>query len=175
VQVAYGADQSFTITAGAGYHLLDVKVDRASVGAVASYTFTNVIADHTIAASFAINTIAATIDIDPNTLNLKSQGDKNAFTAYIELPAGYSVANISVATVKLVVNGSEISAQLNPTSVGDYDKDGVADRMVKFSRQAVISALRDKTGDITMTVNGQLTDGLRFSGSDTIKVIKPGK
>jgi hypothetical protein len=34
----------------------------------------------------------ATVDIDPNTLNLKSQADKNAMTVYIELPAGYDVA-----------------------------------------------------------------------------------
>ncbi|MFC1874422.1 hypothetical protein ACFLYX_03875 [Chloroflexota bacterium] len=47
--------------------------------------------------------------------------------------------------------------------------------MVKFDRQAVIAALAGRTGDITLTVNGELANGLRFSGTDTIKVINPGK
>src|SRR5207249_1980489 len=34
------------------YHISDVTVDGASVGAVSSYTFTNVTANHTIAAAF---------------------------------------------------------------------------------------------------------------------------
>jgi len=53
--------------------------------------------------------------------------------------------------------------------------DGVADRMVKFDRQAVISALGGITGQITMTVSGKLNNGPAFTGSDTIKVINPGK
>jgi hypothetical protein len=60
VTVNYGDDQGFTITADAGYHISDVLVDGSSVGAVTSYTFTNVQADHTIAASFAINTFTIT-------------------------------------------------------------------------------------------------------------------
>ena len=40
--------------------MADVLVDGVSVGAVTSYTFTDVTADHTIAASFAINTYTIT-------------------------------------------------------------------------------------------------------------------
>ena len=39
VQVALGASQTFTITADSGYHVDDVLVDGASVGAVTTYTF----------------------------------------------------------------------------------------------------------------------------------------
>jgi hypothetical protein len=45
----------FTITANTGYHILDVGVDGASVGAASGYTFTNVTANHTITAAFAIS------------------------------------------------------------------------------------------------------------------------
>src|SRR3989344_8432518 len=55
VAVNEGADQAFTISAVNGYHIADVLVDGASVGAVGSHTFTNVIADHTISATFAAN------------------------------------------------------------------------------------------------------------------------
>ena len=50
--VSPGADQTFTITANPGYHLVDVLVDNVSVGPVTSYTFTNVQADHYIRAIF---------------------------------------------------------------------------------------------------------------------------
>jgi uncharacterized repeat protein (TIGR02543 family) len=63
VVVNFGSNQTFTMTPGTGYHVADVQVDAASVGAVASYTFTNVTANHTIAASFAINTYALTINV----------------------------------------------------------------------------------------------------------------
>ena len=52
VSVNEGADQSFSITPDAGYQIADVLVDDVSAGAVSSYDFTNVIADHTISATF---------------------------------------------------------------------------------------------------------------------------
>ena len=61
VAVELGFDQTFTIEPSTGYHIADVVVDGGSVGAVTSHTFTNVTADHTIAASFAINTYAITV------------------------------------------------------------------------------------------------------------------
>ena len=52
VSVKEGASQTFTITASEGYAIADVLVDGQSVGAVDSYTFENVTANHTIAAVF---------------------------------------------------------------------------------------------------------------------------
>jgi PKD repeat protein len=52
VSVNPGASQLFTVAANAGYSILDVKVDGASVGAVTGYTFTNLQANHAISASF---------------------------------------------------------------------------------------------------------------------------
>lgn len=49
------------------------------------------------------------------------------------------------------------------------------DRMVKFDRQAVITALAGTTGNVTVTVSGQLNDGRSFTGTDMVKVINPGK
>ena len=55
VTVAAGAEKTFTITADAGYHISDVTVDGKSVGAVSSYTFEDVMTNHTIRATFAKN------------------------------------------------------------------------------------------------------------------------
>ena len=53
--VENGGSQSYTITASSGYHVKDVLVDGQSVGTSSPYEFTNVTADHTIAAAFERN------------------------------------------------------------------------------------------------------------------------
>ena len=52
VAVYYDQSASFTVAADAGYVIADVLVDGVSVGAVGSYTFTEVTEDHSIAAVF---------------------------------------------------------------------------------------------------------------------------
>jgi hypothetical protein len=49
-----GSDKTFTITPDTGYIINDVLIDGSSVGAVSSYTFTNVTEDHSIYAAFII-------------------------------------------------------------------------------------------------------------------------
>ncbi len=172
VTVNYGGSKTFSITPGIDHHIADVVVDGGSVGAITSYTFSNVTTNHTIAASFTLN---AVVDINPDTLNLKSQSDRSSITAYIELPPGFYVEQINVATVRLLVNGITIAAQITPASVGDYDGDKIPDCMVKFDRQAVIAALTGVSGYVSIEVMGQFTDGQTFSGMDTIRIIDPGK
>jgi hypothetical protein len=50
--VACGTDKSFTITPDPGYGIDKVLVDSVDQGAISSYTFTNVMANHTIDATF---------------------------------------------------------------------------------------------------------------------------
>src|SRR5439155_23716363 len=52
VAVNCGTNQTFTLTPDACYQVADVLVDGGSVGAVTSYTFTSVTANHTITATF---------------------------------------------------------------------------------------------------------------------------
>ena len=52
VRVDRGDDQTFTITPDDDYEIADVLVDGESVGAVSSYTFENVCANHTIEVVF---------------------------------------------------------------------------------------------------------------------------
>jgi hypothetical protein len=49
-----GENQTYNITADSGYHISDVLVDDSSVGVVSSYIFSNVVAGHTISATFAV-------------------------------------------------------------------------------------------------------------------------
>ena len=52
VTVQEGSSQGFTITPDTGFEISDVLVDGASQGALSNYTFSNVMADHSIEARF---------------------------------------------------------------------------------------------------------------------------
>ena len=52
VEVGHDSDLEFTIAADDDYHITDVLVDNVPVGPVASYTFSHISRDHTIAATF---------------------------------------------------------------------------------------------------------------------------
>ena len=52
VGINSGASQTFIITPNSGYQVSSVLVDGVSQGAITSYTFTNIIANHTFSASF---------------------------------------------------------------------------------------------------------------------------
>ena len=71
VAVNRGASKTFTIAPKTGYTVSDVKVDGASVGAVTAYTFTNVTANHKIAATFGVATSSSTIPL-PSAPNVFS-------------------------------------------------------------------------------------------------------
>jgi hypothetical protein len=100
VTVAQGATQTFTITAGSGYQISNVMIDGTSIGAVNSYTFSNVIAGHTITAAFsvkkyAINASAGTGgSISPSGSTSINHGADQIFT--ITPSAGNSIANVTV-------------------------------------------------------------------------------
>ncbi|MGB2827570.1 MAG: hypothetical protein WBC50_05185, partial [Dehalococcoidales bacterium] len=130
------------------------------------------------------------VDIDPNSLNLKSKSDKNSITAFIELPVEEAQASqIVISTIAMEIDGSMIAAQSRPFSLGDHDGDGIAELMVKFDRQELISELVDAElsiwqnigkffgwkVDLKLVVNGYFYDGRHFTGEDTIKVILPKK
>jgi len=121
--------------------------------------------------SFTVVSIAvATVDIDPDTLNLRSKGQW--ITAYLELPTGYDVNNIDVSTIRL--NDIFSVDSTAPAQIGDYDMDGISDLMVKFNRTRlesyIYNVLSKKYGEATLTITGQLYDGTPLKGSDTIFV-----
>ena len=116
-----------------------------------------------------IQIIPATIDIDPDVLNLKSKG--KWITCYIELPDEYDVGKISVNTVRLSIEDEEIPAEEKPTEIGDYDEDSIPDLMVKFDRAALIDYFKQNSpsGDVTLAVVGKVNNK-DFAGTDTIKI-----
>jgi hypothetical protein len=100
VVVNEGDNVTFTMTPVTGYHVADVLVDAVSVGAVTSYTFTNVTAAHTIEASFAIDTFTisasagANGSIDPSGDVTVNYGDNQTFA--MSANTGYHIADVLV-------------------------------------------------------------------------------
>jgi alpha-tubulin suppressor-like RCC1 family protein len=101
--VNYGGSASYTITPATGYHVADVLVDGVSVGAVTSYSFSNVTADHTISASFAINSYNITATAGANgSISGPATVNYGGSAAYTITPAtGYHVANVLVDGVSV--------------------------------------------------------------------------
>ena len=107
--------------------------------------------------------IEATIDIDPDTLNINSKG--KWITCYIELPEDYDVGDIDVDSILL-----EGLLEVQHSDI----QQGVL--MVKFDCQDLISYLRylgivPPVSALPLTVIGEFNDGACFEGTDEIRVI----
>ena len=103
--VNHGSSATFIITPDEGYHITEVQVDGINAGNGSTYTFTGVEEDHTIAASFEINTYTLTPvagsngSISPSTPQLVTHGSSQTF---LMVPAaGYHVSNVRVDGVSM--------------------------------------------------------------------------
>jgi len=118
----------------------------------------------------------ANVQIEPDTLNLKSNGEW--ITAYIEFPEVYEVKNIDISSITLNTPSGNVPVDPNaPVTIGDYDSNGIPDMMVKFDRSNLIDQIGSTETDqqINLKIVGQLLDETQFEGTDTVRVIKKGK
>lgn len=150
VSIPEGGNQTFIITADSGYHISDVVVDSRSVGAVSTYTFDNVTANHTISVTFQRTggggggttryTIAAEAgdggSISPSGRVSVTAGADRTFT--ITADDGYVIADVivdgesmgavSTYTFENVRKSHTIEAVFEEESgVADPDDTGVSD------------------------------------------------
>ena len=126
--------------------------------------------------------ITTTVDVNPDTLNLKSNGEW--ITVYIELPEGYDVEAINIASLQLTLEGQSFIVDMNaPSTVNDYDGDMIPDLMVNFNRAELVTYLGvenyyteiiDENSLVEFLITGTVA-GTPFEGSDWIRIIRPGK
>jgi hypothetical protein len=111
--IAAGGEYMFLINADTGYHVADVLVDGVSVGPVTSYRFKDVRANHTLAATFAVNTVPEYVLtpsagshglITPPGPQAVQQG--GSFRFIITADAGYHVADVLVDGVSVGARSS---------------------------------------------------------------------
>ena len=102
-----GTDSTtFTMSPNMGYHVADVMIDGVSIGVVDSYTFTNVLADHTIDVSFALNmyTITPTAGsggtITPSTPQMVNWSSDSPTFTIAPLPGNY-ISSVKIDGVNI--------------------------------------------------------------------------
>ena len=161
VTVTHAASQGFTIAPSTGYKIADVKVDGVSVGAVASYTFSNVTANHTIAATFAAATTASyTISatagtggsITPAGTSTVTSGGSKTYT--IAAATGYRIADVKV-------NGASVGAIATYTFTNVTANKTIAASFASTATTAsyTISATAGTGGSITPAGTSTVTSG----------------
>ncbi len=106
--------------------------------------------------------IEAEIEINPKILNLKSKG--KWITCHIWLPEEYDVADVN--SYRIFLQG-----ELEAEWVWFNEQQQVV--AARFNRSAVQEILMP--GEVELTVTGELTDGTKFTGMDTVRVISTGR
>ena len=177
VVVSCGADQAFNVTADACYSIADVLVDGVSVGAVSSYTFTNVQADHTISASFSLNSYTITASaglggsIAPSGAVVVACGETQAFTITADgcytiadvLVDGLSVGAVSGYTFTNVQANHTIAASFTLTSYTITASAGAGGSIAPSGAVAVACGADQAftvTPDACFTISDVLVDGV---------------
>ncbi|MEI6605089.1 MAG: YDG domain-containing protein [Verrucomicrobiota bacterium] len=101
VNVNFGANPMFAITPNAGYAVSSMIIDGTDVGAAASYTFSSVIADHTISVVFVPGTrsipVADQLLFGIDTKDLPATSAINSWPALV--PSGSSLTKMGTPTV----------------------------------------------------------------------------
>ncbi len=150
VVVEAGASQSFTIAPYPGYSIAGVKVDGASVGAVSTVTFTDVSADHSVAATFELipvepttYTITATAgpggSISPSGEVAVEAGASQSFT--IAPDPGYSITGVKV-------DGASVGA-VSTVTFTDVSADHSVAATFELFTYKVITMVSGSGGEIT--------------------------
>lgn len=121
--------------------------------------------------TFAIPDLTAEIDVKPEKIVMKSNA--KWINAFIELPVGYLVGDIVEQSIKLYKVDSQIISPFiyidGNGQIGDYDGDGIDDLKVRFDQQELKTHLIG-TGNVTLAINGQLSDGTTFGGEDIVEI-----
>ncbi len=108
--VDHGGSVTYTITPDSGYSISDVQVDGVSQGAIATYTFSNVAADHSLQATFIADTVMVSASageggsISPSGEITVNSGSSQTFT--ITADEGYEIEDVLVDDVSQGAAGS---------------------------------------------------------------------
>ncbi len=121
--VAKGGSITFSITPNTGYEISGVTVDGASVGAVGSYTFSNVAGSHTITAAF---TPSGHVGIDSTALydyagaSLSGNSLRTGYGVFATVSANYGdVHDVSVTAQYNFCSGAK-AITLAETATGVF-------------------------------------------------------
>lgn len=147
-----GGSQTYIITPGSGYSVKDILVDGVSAGALTSYTFSNVTANHTIAASFVLNcsapAVPKAISISKrfktcDTVTTCSIKAVSSATSYLwQAPAGTSIiSGQGTTSINLYVSDTFYNGRVSVSAVNNCGSSSAKQSALIYGRpiQPVIS------------------------------------
>jgi len=171
IVVQNGSSQVFTFTPAPCYSVGDVLVDGVSVGAPLTYTFTNVVTDHTISVSFVSgSTITATAgthgSISPSGAALVPCGGSQGYTItpdvdYIVgdvLVDGVSVGPVTSYTFTNVTTAHTIAASFvienNPPVLSNVPASATIGELVAYTFTATATDVESPPEVLTFSLVG---------------------
>ena len=183
VEVTEGADQTFSITANAGYEIASLKVDGVAVSIASSYTFTNVTGAHTIEATFKQKMTVekpgiskqpqnasvkveeqATFAVVATGTDLKYQWriDRNDGKGFVDI-TGANGASYTTSAVDMNCNGFKYQCVISnsagsvttKTAILTVTEDGTSPTVTKH----IITATAGANGSISPNGNVEVVEG----------------
>lgn len=115
--LAAGSNTSYSIAAGTGYKVSAVTVDGVSVGAVSSYSFSNLAANHSIAASFAASSTGTTTS---TTFAANSGGAQYTTSQGTTYAADSRYSGGNVGTTTATISGTTDGALYKSERYGNF-------------------------------------------------------
>ena len=160
VSVTSGGNQTFTISPGSGYQINSVTVDGVDQGAVTTFTFTNVTANHTISVAFTSSGGGG----DNNSGN--SGGNSS--------PDSNTPASTAQSGVDILINGKTETAATATTSQEEdktittivVDDKKVEERLAQEGNHAVVTIPVNNGAEVVVgTLNGQTVKNMEMTES----------
>jgi hypothetical protein len=185
ISKSVGTSQTYTITPDSGYEVSDVLVDSVSVGAVASYTFGSIEANHTISATFKSSINAPSAESFSNITstvikaNWGANGNPSGTEYYCEnITAGTNSGwgtGLSWTSASLEVStfyDFRVKARSSASSESGWTSLGSRETMAQSTADASVAGVSLKDGD---TISSTLTITVSLTSETTVSTasIKP--
>lgn len=177
--VEVGEDLQYTITASTGYDIKQVLVDGVNVGAVKTYTFTDIDDSHIISASFETNgdvDFTSTSLTDASGFDLTSTDGtiKSGYGVYAYVTtSSYNMDNISVkATYNFGFGSTNVSLVQTSSNVWQFPVNSASPYGYRCIYIPVATA--DGSYTITYTITGYDVEGEKKTKTKTSTIVVKG-
>ena len=183
VSVTAGSSKTFTITANSGYSISTVTVDGSSVGAKSTYIFSNVTANHTIAATFAYKSSSSGSDDNDSSstsTSTSTSGDTTTASTTVSSStssAGVTAATVSASTVSSLVTQAKAAESKGKSAVVEINvRTGTATKSAELTipgnalkqiTKSTDAALEISAGVATVTLSADAVESIASTAGST--------
>jgi hypothetical protein len=175
--VTKGGNMTFSVIPNSGFKVSGVMVDGSSVGAVGSYTFSNVTSSHTISASFVPSghtDITNTALYDYTGASLNGNSIKSGYGVFATVNANYGDVNNVTVTAQYNFGSGTRTVTLAETSTGVFQFPVNSESTQHYRCVYIPAATTDGTYTITFTITATDAGGNTLTDTKTNTFIVKG-